>query len=505
MNNFNSTLRNMFFGGAGFVIPMVLTLIFTPIVMENLGTDAYGLQSLVNVIIGFLMVADLGLDIPVTKFIAEYKAKDDISGINKMLNSTLQIYLIIGLAGMLVIVGISGWLVEDIFKIPEHLRADGRMVFILAGVGFFGSVFALWGKAAFNGFQRYDIGNSINILNNLFSTFIGIALVINGFGVISFVSVKVFFSLASGIAYLLYAKKLLPTFKATLGIDYAIWLLLKGQIGYGFLLRFSGILFSRMDQTLIGAWIGVSAVGIYSVPYLITSYLLAFVGNLVHFVFPMTSALHSTNKKEELNSMFMKVSAFIASLSCLLYVPLMLFGDKFLTLWVGRSIGDSGSVVLVLLGLATWSSCLSNIVINSYVLGIGQIRVYAIWAITRGIVMTIGCLFWIKPLGIEGAGLSLLLTCIIDYIYFYFVVKTFLQIPIMRIMLRAYVKPISISILLLGGGYFVRPFINDWFSLVIACAGIVFTYLSLGFAVAMFGESEKKAVFSLFYMVSRRK
>lgn len=500
MTKINRSVLNMISGGVGYLIPMVLNLLFTPIIVSNLGSEAYGLQSLVNVIIGYLMVADMGLDIPVTKFIAEYKAKEDKGAMNKLLNSTLQIYLVIGLLGMFIIFGLSNWLVDSVFKIPPQLHSEALQVFFLAGVGFLGGITSMWGKSIFNGLQRYEIANGISIISNLLSTVIGIALVIYGYGVVGYVFVRVVFSLISGFVYFYVSKTSLPDFKITLGIDIAIWLLLKAQIGYGFLLRISGILFSRMDQTLIGAWVGIAAVGVYAIPFLITSSIIALIASITHFVFPMASALHATNKTEELKSVFLKTSRFVASIASVLFVPLVLFGDKFLSLWVGKEIGEQGSQVLLLLAIATYSSTLSNIVINVLIVGIGQLRIFTIYAVSRGIIMAGGCVLFIKPFGIEGAGLALLMTCLADFVFFTYVVRTFLHLSVYEVLTRSYVKPVFLALCLGGAAYFVRPLADTWLGLIMVCSFFIMLYITIGFLIRVFGETEKRALLSLWKM-----
>jgi len=86
---------NIVSGGAGYIIPMAVSLFSTPFVLNRLGAEAYGLLTLANVIIGYLIVADMGLDIPITQKIAEYYAKNDLDKKSKFLVATIKIYLVI--------------------------------------------------------------------------------------------------------------------------------------------------------------------------------------------------------------------------------------------------------------------------------------------------------------------------------------------------------------------------------------------------------------------------
>jgi len=505
MSKVNRSVANMISGGVGYLVPMVLNLVFTPIIVSKLGKEAYGLQSLVNVIIGYLMVADMGLDIPVTKFIAEFRAKEDKQSLNKMLNNTLQIYLIIGVFGMILISLLSGFLVKDVFSIPPEMQGEARTVFYLAGVGFVGGLMSMWGKAIFNGLQRYDIGNGINIVFNFLSTCLGILVVVLGYGLTGFILMRVLFSLLASVTYFYYSKKLLPDFKFTLGIDLLTWALLKGQIGYGFILRASGMFFARIDQALIASWIGVSAVGVYAIPFLVTTSLSSLLASITHFVFPMATELYSTNRQEEFKSMFIKVLGFVNSIASLLFVPLIIFGDKFLILWVGKSIGEQGALVLLFLSIAAYFSAMLVIIVNSIMVGIGQLRIFTFFILIRNSIIGLGCVLLIKQLSIAGAGISMMIACIPDLFYFFYSLKKHLHISIVKVFNESYKKPLLLSSVLGIGCFFLRPYADTWIGLIVCCGTFILAYLSLGFPMAVFGETEKRVLSMLWLRVGSKK
>jgi len=102
----------------GYAVPMIISLVTTPIVLSQLGVESFGLISLVSVIIGYLSVMDMGLDLPITKYLAEDQAKADTKAGNLMLNNTLQLYFIIGVIGMLVIFLLQKYLLIRYLKYP---------------------------------------------------------------------------------------------------------------------------------------------------------------------------------------------------------------------------------------------------------------------------------------------------------------------------------------------------------------------------------------------------
>lgn len=93
MSRINQTAINIVTNTGGFLIPLSVNFIVTPILLRFIGEEGYGLQSLALVISGYLAFMDLGMDIPITKLLAEDHAKADHSSANQLLNTTLLLYL----------------------------------------------------------------------------------------------------------------------------------------------------------------------------------------------------------------------------------------------------------------------------------------------------------------------------------------------------------------------------------------------------------------------------
>ena len=138
MNRLQRSSINMLSSAAGYVVPMLVNFITTPLLLHAIGEAAYGLQSLVAVIIGYLTFMDMGLDLPIIKLLAEDRARQDADAESHLLSTTVQLYAIIGLAGMLGIMLLADWFVRSVFQVPADLVDQAVLVFRLAGIGFLG-------------------------------------------------------------------------------------------------------------------------------------------------------------------------------------------------------------------------------------------------------------------------------------------------------------------------------------------------------------------------------
>ena len=488
---------------AGYAVPMLVNLIATPLLLRGLGEAAFGLQSLVAVIIGYFTVMDMGLALPIIKYLAEDHAKNDIESENRILSTTLQLYGAIGIVGMVIIVLAAEWLARIVFKVPAELIPQATMVFRLAGIGFLGSVGMSWGQALAMGLQRFEISYGVSAVSNVAGIGVGLGMVYAGYGVVGYVLVRVVVSLVSGPAYWLLTRRFLPTFRVQWGIDRATLRRVSGYVGYGAINRAVSSLVSRLDQTLIGVWLGVAAAGVYSVPFLVVNSLGHMFGYMLGFIFPMASELQSLGQIERLRDIFIRSLQFIAALAGLIFIPLFVIGDLFLTLWT-PTISVKAAGVLRLLALAGYIGTLTATLPNNVMVGLGKMRQFTIYTTIRAIVLAAFCFILIHPLGIEGAGWALLFTCSVDIVYFFIFLRRYVQIAPSLLLQKAYLKPILLGVVFAALTFLCRPFAISWIGLGAVGIGLLVIYITVGFVVGVFGESEKRALMILYNLVKDR-
>lgn len=502
MNRLQRSSVNMLSSAAGYVVLMLVNLITTPFLLHALGEATYGLQSLVAVIIGYLTFMDMGLDLPITKLLAEDRARQDADAESHLLSTTLQLYAVIGLAGMLGIVLLADWFARSVFQVPADLVDQAVMVFRLAGIGFLGSVGMSWGRAVAMGLQRFDLTYSVSVVLSTAGTLIGLGVVYAGYGVVGYVLTRTIFTTLAGPTYFLLTRHLLPGFRFRRGLHPATLRRVSGYVGYGTINRILSSLVSRLDQTLLGIWVGVAAAGIYAVPFLLAGSLGYMIAYMLGFIFPMTSELQGLGQMDRLRDIFTRASQFIAALAGLIFIPLFVLGDSFLTVWT-PSIATQAAGVLRLLALAGYIGTLMATLPNSVMVGLGKMRQFTIYTTIRAVVLATYCFIFIRPLGLEGAGWALLLTCGVDVVYLVIVVRRYLQMAPLQLFQRAYLKPMMLGTGFVGLAFLLRPFATSWLGLGLASSVLGLAYIIAGFGIGIFGETEKRAVAGLLQMTTQ--
>src|SRR5690606_34291722 len=105
--------------------------------------------------------------------------------------------------------------------------------------------------------------------------------------------------------------------------------------------------FWRLDNILIGAMIGASAVAIYAIGIMFNKYFMSFATAVSRVLMPeLVRRIDAGASGPELSSILVRVSRVQALVLFLVLSGLVLFGREFLALWLGSGFAASYAVLL---------------------------------------------------------------------------------------------------------------------------------------------------------------
>lgn len=503
MSRSKQSAINMITSGGGFILPIMINFFITPILLRFLGEERYGLQSLMLVISGYFAIMDLGIDIPITKYLAEDHAKNDKISVGRLLNTTFVIYTVVGFLGAGIIFIMRDLLADSIFKISPDLRHDAVIVFVLSGVGFALNTISSWGRACLNGLQRYDIANIIRVVTMLFSSVIGLVAVYFGYGVIGFVAIRVIGYALSALFCLYYPFIVIPYYKFRPCLDISIIKRVAPYLGMGLILRASGFVVTGLDRTFLGMWTGVASVAVYSVIWNVITPTIGLMNSVFNFFFPLTSELHASGDMERLRKIFLKTSKFQSAVVLLIFPLLMIFGDIFLRLWVGDSIADQARYLLPMLIVCSMVGNLALGLVNEVAVGMGKVRAFTVYNMLKAGVLAVSLAIFIYLFGLTGAGIAYLITSVVEILFSFFVLKRCIFVGLPILFKEAYARPVVLSAAMCVIGIFSRSMVTGWLSLTLVVAFISLLYIVAGFMVKIFGDTEKRILISFGNIILR--
>ena len=358
MTRTGSLLRNVLSNWLVLAIGIAYTFIVTPIVVRSLGVERYGIWSFLNGLLAYSELLYLGLGSALVKYVAQYRARDDQEGLNRLVSVVATIYGVLGLACLLVFAGLSP-LVPKLF--PEPLAPDtaraASIVCVLLGARlmliFISSAFA----GLLNGNERFDLVNAVQLVGTLLLLALTPALLLAGKWnpLVTLAWLTASGAALHAIALPLVAFRLLPHLRVRPVIPTRVELRWLYSFGLqSFFILFAVKLISYTDTTVIGVVLGAGSVAAYVLPLLLVEMSRMAVGGFAGVFLPQLTVLTTQGREYELRQTLIgasRIAFFMAawSSSCLIVL-----GPSFLNRWIGTSVGTDTRYVLLFLALASW-------------------------------------------------------------------------------------------------------------------------------------------------------
>ncbi len=329
----------------------LVQLIYTPFLISKLGQSEYGLYSLINSIIGYLTVLDLGFGNAIIVYTAKYRMQGKFLEEQKLHGMFKIIFSIIGCiaAGIGIILYFN---VNTLFGNSMNaleLSEARIMMLILAFNLFITFQFSIY-SSIISAYEKFTFQKIMAIINTLLKPLLMIPLLLLGYKaivmtlVITFVNIIVLLSnynfcrkkLKIKIKFLGFDKKL---FKAILG--YSIWI-------------FLGVVVDKVnwsvDQFVLGSVAGTVAVSVYSAASTMNRLFINLSSAISTVLLPKMSKMVAQNaSNEKITNEFIKVGRIQYYIIFLMCSGLVMFGKEFFVAWIGKKFIDSYYIAIILI------------------------------------------------------------------------------------------------------------------------------------------------------------
>ncbi|WP_427042670.1 polysaccharide biosynthesis protein (plasmid) [Fusobacterium sp. SB021] len=328
------------------ILGSVINIFYTPMYMKYLGTTDYGINSLVQSIMGYIGMLNLGLGSAMVRYTVRYRAEGKFEEEKSLNGMFLTIFTVIMFISI-VIGAYIYYILPDLFieKFTMEELIKTRKVFVITMIGtaisFSVSVFS----TNINSREKFLYQKSLYLLKMIMTPIAGAVLMISGFGLTAVVAVTVILGLITNIFDIIYAFKIGMRIKFN-NFDFEI---LKDISKYSFYI-FLNIIIDRVywgsDRIIIGKFIGPLAVGIYSIASIFNQIYMSLSTAVSGVLFPRINKLVVEKKYNELSNMFIKVGRIQYILLGLVSSGFIIFGNEFIYLWLGRGYTEVYKIAL---------------------------------------------------------------------------------------------------------------------------------------------------------------
>lgn len=335
----------------GQLVQIIIAIIYTPIMLRLLGQSEYGLYQLVYSVVSYLSLLSLGFGSSYLRFYSRYKAQKDEDGVAKLNGMFMEIFCSISvicvLCGLIMIGNI-----REIFGtgLTESEYATARvlmgLLIINLALTFPNSVF----NCSITAHEKFLFQKLLILLQNLFSPFLTLPLLIMGYGSIGMVSVTTFLTFLLLIANMFYCFKKLHIRFAFRGFQIG---LLKEMWVFTFFIFLNQIIDQinwSVDKFLLGRLVGTTAVAVYGVGGQINTLYLQFSSSISNVFVPKVNRIVAeSNDDNQLTRLFTKVGRIQFMVLGLILSGFVFFGIPFIKIWAGPEYGASYAVALLLI------------------------------------------------------------------------------------------------------------------------------------------------------------
>lgn len=467
MNEKSAIAKGAIISYVSIFLNIVISLVYTPWMINKVGVSDYGLYSLVVAFLSYFML-DFGLSGTITRFISKYRAEGNEKKVSNMLGITAKVYLFFDTIIFLILFVLYFFL-SDIFgglTLEEVERL--KVMYCIAGIF---SLLSFLFKPVSGAMMAYEFFVENKLLDLVVRVgtvvLIVIALLLDGNVYhIVFITGAVGFGTAV-VRYLIFSKKskvkinwryfekgeLIALF------SYSVWILV---IQLAQMFRLSLI------PTILGISSDTTEISVFSVGRNLEGMVYTMAAALNGLFLPVVSRMVHSGDRKGIMELMVRVGRIQLYIVFLIFAGFVVFGEHFINLWVGETFQTSYYVFLFLVFVNVISLTLQiamDVVYAENMVKPAAIRVLISSLI--GLVLSVLAAPKFGAIGCAAAtGIALILTQIL-YIQFY---HKKMGLDMKQFFCRCHLKILPLLTVYTVAVFFIQRFlpINGWGRLLVA-------------------------------------
>ena len=344
-------ISNVLFSWAAHLVFFIAGFIMPRMIDNHLGQELLGIWDFGWSLVGYFSLIQGGINSSVNRYVARYRAADDMASVSDTVSSGL---CVMGLAGVLVLgltIGVSllmpSWFGE---RLADNIR-EAQWVFFYLGISL--AIDTALGPfiGVLTGCHSWKMHNLIKSGSHMVSVAGMIIVLLAGGNLVNLAQAYLAGQVVS------YAMRVVCAYRACPGLQVNPFSARRSTIKSIF--AFSGkilipgisvIFATQTTGVLIVAYLGPAAFALFARPLALTHHISTFVHKLAFVLTPTASSLQSTGNHKEIKALLLKTVGYASHLSLPLVLVLTVFGGPILQLWMGKDY--AGNLLPAILAIA---------------------------------------------------------------------------------------------------------------------------------------------------------
>lgn len=340
-------------------LSILISFIYTPIMLRILGQSEYGIYNLSNSIISYLSLLSLGFGASYIRFYSRYKKDKDTVGIKRLNGLFLIVFLIMGavalVCGLIFSANVSIFF-NDSYSVEDLRIARVLMIFMSINLAltFPNSVFTSYVTSQ----EKFVFQKSLNVVKTVVSPLLTLPLLLMGYGSIGMVVVTTIVSVFVDSLNLFFC---LTKLKMQFDFRKPDMSLLKEIAVFSSFIALNQIVDQinwATDKVVLGKFCTSAAVAVYAIGSQINSYYLSFSTAISGVFVPQVNHIVASDEQEktknkQLTELFTKVGRVQFVVLMLILTGFIFFGNFFILKWAGEGYENAYYVALFLIAPVT--------------------------------------------------------------------------------------------------------------------------------------------------------
>jgi O-antigen/teichoic acid export membrane protein len=463
----------------GFAAQVVATFFLSPVLIHGLGDRRYGIWALVDSVLAYLMLFDLGVAAAVVRFVARFEAARDRDELNRVFSTSIFIFVLAGAVALAVGLGIALAGLSAL-GVPADLRVEARITIILLSVNMaLGLPLGVF-PAVLDGLGRYPAKTVVRTTGLVLRIPLFVAIIHAGGGLVEMAWMITASNLLEHGALAFAARRYLPGLRfAPSLVDWATFRRIRGYSLSALLAMFAGRISFQTDSVVISAFLAPQFITFFAVGARLTDYVKSSLRAVTTVLTPAVSTLEARGDHPAIQRMLVDGTRFVLWAVLPIQAGLMLLGRPFLALWLGASYAEACYPVLSILALPL-ALALSQSIGGRILYGIGWLRWYARLALLEAGTNLVTSVALVKPLGIEGVAWGTTIPNLLFNAILAAYVCRLLDVRLAAYLRRSFLAPLAVTaglVLAWAGSMYLRT-PQTWAELLLTGASGAAAYVS---------------------------
>jgi len=400
--------KNAAFSLGEYLLLQTLQLASTPFLVHRLGLEQYGIWVLIISVVAMADAMNLGLGNAALRFVSVYRGRGETVSVIRVIRTSVSTSILIAVLAGLAVYLAARILVGSALKVPLALTAVAMDACQLASLLVVLRIMDLTLNATLRGYERYDLAALASMGIRGGTVLSAVVLVQRNFGLSAMVVAGIILSLSGVVVQgvlvhrLIGASPWIPVWNGEQLRDMA------GFGVYAWLQSIGGLIFGQTDRIVVGAMLGVAALGTYGVCLQLAQQIHVLLSAMFSVLFPFTSRLRETGPPDSLLGGLGSLIALNAVMASALAFPLIFFPQRILTVWMGHAFDAETGGLLRLLAIAFLVLAV-NVALHYVLLGAGDIKFVSLTNVCGGAANLAATVMLVPLVGLNAAALGRLL------------------------------------------------------------------------------------------------